>query len=51
MRLPSDQGALLAVITDDRDLLLSRVAPWLEQPAALNLLCRLYNAGHYVFPD
>jgi 50S ribosomal protein L16 3-hydroxylase len=50
-RLPSDQGALLAVITDDRDLPLSRVAPWLDQPAALNLLCRLYNAGHYVFPD
>jgi 50S ribosomal protein L16 3-hydroxylase len=51
MRLPSDQGALLALITDDRDLLLSRVAPWLDEPAALNLLCRLYNAGHYVFPD
>jgi 50S ribosomal protein L16 3-hydroxylase len=51
MRLPSDRGALLAVITDNRDLLLSRVAPWLDQPAALDLLSRLYNAGHYVFPD
>ncbi|HSQ07916.1 MAG TPA: winged helix domain-containing protein, partial [Chromatiaceae bacterium] len=51
MRLPSDQGALLALITDNRDLLLSRIAPWLDQHTALNLLSRLYNAGHYVFPD
>jgi 50S ribosomal protein L16 3-hydroxylase len=51
LSLPSDQGALLAVITDNRDLPLAQVAPWLDHPAALDLLCRLYNAGHYVFPD
>jgi 50S ribosomal protein L16 3-hydroxylase len=50
-RLPKPQGALLEVITDDRDLRFTRVAPWLAEPAALELLCRLYNGGHYVFAD
>jgi 50S ribosomal protein L16 3-hydroxylase len=50
-RLPKAQGALLDVITDDRDLPFSELAPWLAEPVALELLCRLYNGGHYVFAD
>jgi 50S ribosomal protein L16 3-hydroxylase len=50
-RLAKPLGPLLEVITDHRDLRLSQMAPWLAQPAALDLLCRLYNGGHYVFAD
>lgn len=50
-RLPKAQGALLGVITDEKDLQYPQVAPWLADGAALDLLCRLYNGGHYVFPD
>ena len=50
-RVPKAQGALLQVLTDDRDLLYSELAPWLAEPVALELLCRLYNGGHYVFAD
>jgi 50S ribosomal protein L16 3-hydroxylase len=50
-RLPKAEGPLLAFITDRRDLHFAQVAPHLGEPAALDLLCRLYNAGHYVFPD
>jgi 50S ribosomal protein L16 3-hydroxylase len=50
-RLPKAQGALLEVITEDRDLPFAQTATWLAQPAVLDLLCNLYNAGHYVFPD
>jgi len=50
-RLPKAQGALLEVLTDNRDLGFAQLEPWLSEPAALKLLCDLYNAGHYVFPD
>jgi 50S ribosomal protein L16 3-hydroxylase len=50
-RLPKAQGTLFEVITENRDLLCSQVSPWLADPAALGLLCRLYNGGHYVFAD
>lgn len=50
-RLPKAQGALLQVLTEDRDLPYSELAPWLAEPVALELLCRLYNGGHYVFAD
>ena len=50
-RLPKAQGALLEIITDGGDLLFSEMAPWLAEPAALELLCQLYNGGHYVFAD
>jgi 50S ribosomal protein L16 3-hydroxylase len=50
-RLPKAQGALLEIVTDDRDIRVDQVAQWLAQPAALGLLCALYNGGHYVFPD
>jgi len=49
--LPKAQVALLGLITGERDLTFNQLAPWLTQPAALGLLCRLYNDGHYVFPD
>ncbi len=50
-RLPKTQARLLELITDARDLTLDQIAPWLREPGPLDLLCRLYNAGHYVFPD
>jgi 50S ribosomal protein L16 3-hydroxylase len=50
-RLPKAQAALLGLVTSERDLAFDQLAPWLTQPAALDLLCRLYNDGHYVFPD
>jgi 50S ribosomal protein L16 3-hydroxylase len=50
-RLPKAQAALFEVVTEHRDLRYAEVAPWLGDGPALDLLCRLYNGGHYVFPD
>jgi ribosomal protein L16 Arg81 hydroxylase len=50
-RLPKTQARLLELITDERDLGLDQIAPWLREPGPLDLLCRLYNSGHYVVPD
>jgi len=49
--LPKTAGPFLELITDARDLDHTRLRPWLGDGPALNLLCRLYNVGHYVFPD
>ena len=35
------------LIADNRDLTAGRLAPWLGDPAGLELLTALYNQGHY----
>jgi 50S ribosomal protein L16 3-hydroxylase len=50
-RLSKTQGDMFGAITGDRDLVYAQVAPWLAGGPTLDLFCRLYNGGHYVFPD
>lgn len=45
--LPSRHSGLLVLLTKERSLTLGELADWLEQPTCLDLLCRLYNDGHF----
>lgn len=42
---------LLETITDHRQPTHGALAQWLEDPDAAGLLARLYNEGHFLFPD
>jgi 50S ribosomal protein L16 3-hydroxylase len=45
--LPARHGEFLSLLTAETALPRESLAPWLTKPACLNLLCRLYNEGHY----
>jgi 50S ribosomal protein L16 3-hydroxylase len=45
--IPSSHSGLLALLTQERSLTIDDLADWLERPDCLDLLCRLYNDGHY----
>jgi len=47
--LPSDEGDFLPVITHYRVLHFGYLQSWLQQPDYLQLVCELYNAGHFQF--
>lgn len=49
--LPGGYLDLLAVVTSEQLLRKGRLAGWLEEPECLQLLCRLYNEGHYALVD
>ncbi|RLJ19545.1 cupin domain-containing protein [bacterium endosymbiont of Escarpia laminata] len=49
--LPSDEGDFLPVITHYQALHYGYLEVWLEQPDYLQLVCDLYNDGHFGFPD
>ncbi|MGE5155613.1 MAG: JmjC domain-containing protein [Bdellovibrio bacteriovorus] len=50
-RLPAVYQGLADLVTESRSLTLGQVRPWLDQPICLELLCTLYNRGHYELPD
>jgi 50S ribosomal protein L16 3-hydroxylase len=50
-RLPARHHALLPVLTSAPRLRSQDLLPWLEAPDCLDLLCRLYNDGHYELFD
>lgn len=50
-RLPAGYLGLADLITGRRRLSLGELQPWLGDPIALDLLCTLYNQGHYELPD
>ncbi|MEA3275605.1 MAG: cupin domain-containing protein [Pseudomonadota bacterium] len=45
--LRSDQTGFLSLLTRERHLHFADLAQWLDRPDCLDLLCRLYNDGHY----
>jgi len=45
--LRSSHIDLLVLLTQEQSLTLDELADWLDQPDCLDLLCRLYNDGHY----
>ena len=47
--LPSESGDFLPVLTRQRELHFGYLQEWLDQPLYLELLCRLYNDGHFEF--
>jgi len=49
--IPSEEGGFLPVITHYRRLHFGYLVDWLQQPDYLQLVCRLYNRGHFEFPD
>jgi 50S ribosomal protein L16 3-hydroxylase len=49
--IPASQGGLLALITAEPVLAKDRLLPWLHVSECTDLLCRLYNEGHYEFVD
>ncbi len=50
-RLPAQCLAFAELLSVARPLTHQELAPWLDQPACLDLLCTLYNQGHYAFPE
>lgn len=46
-RLPADCLGLAALLTEGRSLSARSAAPWLARADCLDLLCTLYNRGHY----
>jgi 50S ribosomal protein L16 3-hydroxylase len=50
-RLPADCLGFAALITEQRTLDAGQLVPWLDHPACLDLLCTLYNLGHYELAD
>jgi 50S ribosomal protein L16 3-hydroxylase len=49
--LPSESGDFLPVVTRQRELHFGYLQEWMTQPVYLELLCRLYNDGHFEFAD
>lgn len=49
--LPSESGDFLPVITRYRELHFGYLQEWLTQPVYLELLCKLYNDGHFEFAN
>jgi 50S ribosomal protein L16 3-hydroxylase len=50
-QIPSDEGDFLPVITHYRELHFGYLEQWLEQKDYLELVCALYNDGHFGFSD
>ena len=48
--IPSEEGDFLPVITHYRELHFGYLEEWLQQPDYLQLVCDLYNDGHFAFP-
>jgi len=46
-RLPPACRGLAELLCEPRTVTCGQLAPWLAQPACLELLCTLYNRGHY----
>jgi 50S ribosomal protein L16 3-hydroxylase len=50
-RLPAAYHGFADLITARRTLTLAQIHPWLDDAVCLELLCTLYNRGHYELPD
>jgi 50S ribosomal protein L16 3-hydroxylase len=50
-RLPCEEADFLPVITRYRELHFGYLEDWLQQPDYLQLVCDLFNDGHFEFPD
>lgn len=50
-RLPAECHGFAALISGHRTLNAEQLAPWLTDPRCLDLLCTLYNHGHYDLAD
>jgi 50S ribosomal protein L16 3-hydroxylase len=50
-RLPGDCLGFVALLSASRILTPGQLAPWLDAPPCLALLCTLYNQGHYELVD
>ncbi len=50
-RLPSACRGFAQLLCESHTLEWEQLAPWLEQPACLEVLCTLYNHGHYGIID
>ncbi|MEN8178029.1 MAG: cupin domain-containing protein [Pseudomonadota bacterium] len=48
--IPSEEGDFLPVITHYRELHFGYLEEWLQQPDYLQLVCDLYNDGHFELP-
>ena len=48
--IPSEEGEFLPVITHYRELHFGYLENWLAMPDYLQLVCDLYNDGHFLFP-
>lgn len=46
-QLPAEYLRLAELITGGRTLCLAQLGPWLDDSRCLDLLCTLYNQGHY----
>ena len=46
-RLPTACRGFAELLCESRTLERDQLAPWLDQPPCLDLLCTLYNHGHY----
>ncbi|MGD8589361.1 MAG: cupin domain-containing protein, partial [Chromatiales bacterium] len=49
--LPSEEADFLPVITRYRELHFGYLEEWLQQADYLQLVCDLFNDGHFAFPD
>jgi 50S ribosomal protein L16 3-hydroxylase len=50
-RLSTGLLGLADLVTGRRTLTLEQLSPWLDDSVCLELLCSLYNQGHYELPD
>jgi 50S ribosomal protein L16 3-hydroxylase len=50
-RLAAERLGLADLLTGRRTLTWLELRPWVEDPACRDLLCTLYNQGHYELPD
>ena len=46
-RLPAACRGFAQLLCESHTLECEQLAPWLDQPACLEVLCTLYNHGHY----
>ncbi len=50
-RLSGGRLGFADLLTGRRTLTLAQLRPWIDDPVCLDLLCTLYNRGHYELPD
>jgi len=50
-RLEKGSASFLRALTQDRTLHYGYLSEWLDEAGTADLICRLYNDGHYVFDD
>lgn len=50
-RLPAEHLGLADLLTRRRSLTWAQLRPWMGDPTCLDLLCTLYNGGHYELSD